>query len=81
MSQAKIFEENILGGGNQQFVGEQKEKHYKRKRNEEQRVRGERRREKEKKKKPSCLNFFAVFRRQEFSSPRIKVGLLDESCE
>ena len=55
MSQAKIFEENILGG-NQQFVGEKKEKNYKRKRNEEQRVRGERRREKKIKNK--VVKFF-----------------------
>ena len=49
-----------LRGGNLQFVGEHKEKHYKRKRKEEQRVRGERRKEKEKKKTKLSKFFYDV---------------------
>ena len=36
-------------------------------------------REKERKKKQICPKIFTVFRRPKFGSPRIKVGLLDES--
>ena len=61
---------------NQQFVGEPKEKIIKGKERRNKRVRGERKKENKKKgKKQSCPNFFTI------SSPRIKVGILDESYE
>ena len=79
MSQAKIFEENILGGGarggNQQFVGERakKKKLIKGNQGGTREMGGE--------TKESCPQSFTVFRRPEFGSLGIKVGLLDESYE
>ena len=56
MSQAKIFEENILGGETKNSLHRKNKKHYKRKIKEEQRGRGERRKEKEKIKNKTKLS-------------------------
>ena len=47
----------------------------------ERNKREKKKRKKKKEKKQSCPIFFTVFRRLEFDSPRVKVGLLDESYE
>ena len=60
------------GGGGQQFD--------ERKNNKRKESKNNKRKEKEKKKQ-SCPKIFTVFRRPEFGSPRIKVGLFKESYE
>ena len=62
MSQAKIFEENILGGETKNSLDSKNKKHYKRKRKKDQRGCGERIREKEKKEKKTKLSklFYGV---------------------
>ena len=74
--QAKIHGENILGGGGGGGGNNSSMK--------EKIIKGKRAkiiREKERKKKQSCPKIFTVFRWPEFGSPRIKVGLLNESYE
>ena len=60
------------GGGGGQF---DERKNNKRKESKNNKRKGKA------KKKQSCPKNFTVFRRLEFGSPRIKVGLLNESYE
>ena len=80
VSQAKIFEENILGGETNNSFERKKKNIIKGK---EMRNKGcvEKEEEKRKKKNQSCPNFFTVFRWSKFGNLGIKVGLLDVSYE
>ena len=68
----RYLEKISLGGGGQLF---DERKNNKRKESKNNKRKGK------EKKKQSCPKIFTVFRRSEFGSPRIKVGLLNESYE